>query len=210
MFASQLCIIGTAAILAIGVAFIAMAISSTILIVKLIKKSRAKKLQSVQVQEKVDAIENEEVTQKTLVKEDESKLVNSQDLSPESNFNYVYMIDLKTGVKDDKSEFSFKTNNKMTAVESLIQDARSSVTTYLNSSVKGIDFKAKYKTESGEVKTFNKYYDMSSGNTLTDAFEKDVKTIVAGMTEKKVNEEATQQTTSTYGVSVQKEPEIVL
>ena len=115
--------------------------------------------------------------------------VSAEDLKADSKFKYVYSIKLDTGNESEITRMGWKTNDKTSAVASLMSRKNAYGIAYLNKNIKAISFQAKYPDKNGNVKTFAKSYDLyNDRETTIEAFKKDFETFTSTFKDEKVRD----------------------
>lgn len=115
--------------------------------------------------------------------------VSAEDLKADSKFKYVYSIKLDTGHESEITRMGWKTNDKTSAVASLMSRKNVYGIAYLNKNIKAISFQAKYPDKNGNVKTFAKSYDLyNDRETTIEAFKKDFETFTSTFKDEKVKD----------------------
>lgn len=115
--------------------------------------------------------------------------VSAEDLKADSKFKYVYIIKLDTGHESEITRMGWKTNDKTSAVASLMSRKNAYGIAYLNKNIKAISFQAKYPDKNGNVKTFSKSYDLyNDRETTIEAFKKDFETFTSTFKDEKVKD----------------------
>lgn len=115
--------------------------------------------------------------------------VSAEDLKADSKFKYVYSIKLDTGHESETTRMGWKTNDKTSAVASLMSRKNAYGIAYMNKNIKAISFQAKYPDKNGNVKTFAKSYDLyNDRETTIEAFKKDFETFTSTFKNEKVKD----------------------
>ena len=115
--------------------------------------------------------------------------VSAEDLKADSKFKYVYSIKLDTGHESEATRMGWKTNDKTSAVASLMSRKNAYGIAYMNKNIKAISFQAKYPDKNGNVKTFTKSYDLyNDRETTIEAFKKDFETFTSTFKDEKVKD----------------------
>lgn len=115
--------------------------------------------------------------------------VSAEDLKADSKFKYVYSIKLDTGHESETTRMGWKTNDKTSAVASLMSRKNAYGIAYMNKNIKAISFQAKYPDKNGNVKTFTKSYDLyNDRETTIEAFKKDFETFTSTFKNEKVKD----------------------
>ena len=115
--------------------------------------------------------------------------VSAEDLKADSKFKYVYIIKLDTGHESEITRMGWKTNDKTSAVASLMSRKNAYGIAYLNKNIKAISFQAKYPDKNGNVKTFSKSYDLyNDRETTIEAFKKDFEIFTSTFKDEKVKD----------------------
>jgi len=186
------------------------AVGLTMVITKLVKKRKQAKNKEQALNTKSKSKEDEKVktetkqevkVQKQQVVKDDKKTkvvskakkpeedVSAEDLKADSKFKYVYNIKFDTGHESETTSMGWKTNDKTSAVASLMSRKNAYGIAYMNKSVKAISFQAKYPDENGNVKTFTKSYDLyNDRETTIEAFKKDFETFTSTFKDEKVKD----------------------
>ena len=186
------------------------AVGLTMVITKLVKKHKQAKNKEQALNTKSKSKEDEKVktetkqevkVQKQQVVKDDKKTevvskakkpeedVSAEDLKADSKFKYVYNIKFDTGHESETTSMGWKTNDKTSAVASLMSRKNAYGIAYMNKSVKAISFQAKYPDENGNVKTFTKSYDLyNDRETTIEAFKKDFETFTSTFKDEKVKD----------------------
>ena len=201
---------GSVVIIAVLAVSALAAAGLAIVITKLVKKHKQTKNKEQAVNTKSKSKEDEKVKTETkrevkvqkqgVVKDDKKTKVvskakkpeedvSAKDLKVDSKFKYVYNIKFDTGHESETTSMGWKTNDKTSAVASLMSRKNAYGIAYMNKSVKAISFQAKYPDENGNVKTFTKSYDLySDRETTIEAFKKDFETFTSIFKDEKVKD----------------------
>ena len=206
---------GSVVIIAVLSISVVAAVGLTIVITKLVKKHRQtknkNKEQAINTKAKseekaeseqesksetdIDEHKGEVTPQKVAPKKVAPKKVapeedvSAEDLKADSKFKYVYSIKLDTGHESETTSMGWKTNDKTSAVASLMSRKNAYGIAYLNKNIKAISFQAKYPDKNGNVKIFTKSYDLyNDRETTIEAFKKDFETFTSTFKDEKVKD----------------------
>lgn len=201
---------GSVVIIAVLSISVVAAVGLTIVITKLVKKHRQtknkNKEQAINTKAKSEEKAESEQESKSETDIDEHKGevtpqkvapkkvapeedVSAEDLKADSKFKYVYSIKLDTGHESETTSMGWKTNDKTSAVASLMSRKNAYGIAYLNKNIKAISFQAKYPDKNGNVKTFTKSYDLyNDRETTIEAFKKDFETFTSTFKDEKVKD----------------------
>lgn len=159
------------------------------------KTKQAKQTKTVTTEKtKQQTVQPTQKIQPTIVN-DKSDLIGEKnvtvnDLKADSKYNWAYSIKLISDTKPENNiTLSWKTNDRHSVIESLVDDTRLGSFGIMNNEITSINIDAKYQNEKGQPENLHKEY-ASNGDMLSiKQFKSDVKTMLEKMSIEKVKEE---------------------